>query len=104
MSEKIQLKHPEGKHAVRMEKDKYDVMSKAISECLKPGGLTHKEMLAEVHSYFKENKIKFPGSVEWYMESVKLDLEANKKVERVMEGPKLKFRLAGEDMRDGTRF
>ena len=96
MSEKIQLKHPEGKHAVKMERDKYDVMSKAILTCLKPGTLTHKEMLAEVHSYFKKNKIKFSGSVEWYMESVKLDLEANKKVERVTESSKLKFRLAGK--------
>ena len=96
MSEKIQLKHPEGKHAVKMEKDKYDVMSKAILNCLKPGALTHREMLAEVHTYFKKNKIKFSGSVEWYMESVKLDLEANKKVERVTESSRLKFRLAGK--------
>jgi Family of unknown function (DUF6958) len=96
MSEKIQLKHPEGKHAVRIEREKYDIMSKAILGCLKPGALTHKEMLAEVHSYFKKNKIKFSGSVEWHMESVKLDLEANKKVERVNEGSKLKFRLAGK--------
>ena len=96
MSEKIQLKHPEGKHAVRMERDKYDVVSKAILNCLKQGALTHKEMLAEVHTYFKKNKIKFSGSVEWYMESVKLDLEANKKVERITESSKLKFRLAGK--------
>ena len=96
MSEKIQLKHPEGKHAVRIEREKYDIMSKAILVCLKPGALTHKEMLAEVHSYFKKNKIKFSGSVEWYMESVKLDLEANKKVERVTESSKLKFRLGGK--------
>ena len=95
MSEKIKLKHPEGKHAVKMERDKYDVMSKAILTCLKSGALTHKEMLAEVHSYFKKNKIKFSGSVEWYMESVKLDLEANKKVERVKEGSMLKFRIVG---------
>ena len=96
MSEKIQLKHPEGKHAVKIEKDKYDVMSKAILTCLKPGELTHKGMLVEVHSYFKKNKIKFSGSVEWYMELVKLDLEANKKVERVTEDSKLKFRLAAK--------
>jgi hypothetical protein len=42
---------------------------------------------------FKKNKIKFEGSVEWYMESVKLDLEANKFIERVYDKSRLKFRL-----------
>lgn len=93
MSDKIQLLHPAGKHAVRMDKDKYDEISNAILLCLKKGALTHKEMLEGINSDFKKNKIKFEGSVEWYMESVKLDLEAKKKVERIKENSKLKFRL-----------
>ena len=96
MSEKIQLLHPAGKHAVKIDKDKYLVMSKAILYSLKQGPLTHKEMVEKIYSYFKKNKIKFDGSVEWYMESVKLDLEAGKKIERARESSKLKFRLSGK--------
>ena len=97
MEERIQLKHPAGKHAVTMAKDKYEVMSKAIIKSLKKhGDVTHTEMTQAVKDYFKKNKIKFEGAVEWYMESVKLDLEANKIIERISGKPaqKYKWRLA----------
>lgn len=84
MEERIQLKHPAGKHAVTMAKQKYDIMSKAIIKILeKHGEVTHIEMTQAVNEYLKKNKIKFEGAVEWYMESVKLDLEANKIIERI---------------------
>ena len=93
METKIQLLHPAGKNAFKIDAGKYEVMSHAIVHCLKKEALTHKEMLDAINAYFKKNKIKFEGSVEWYMEGVKLDLEAKKIVTRIMESSKLKFQL-----------
>jgi hypothetical protein len=96
MEQKIQLKHPAGKHAVRMDKSKYDILSKSIFRCLKNKSLTHKELLEAIIADFKKHKIKFDGSVEWYMESVKLDLEANKLILRLKDKLLLKFKIASE--------
>lgn len=98
MEQKIQLKHPAGKHAVRMDKDKCETLSKAILRCLKNKPLTHKELLEAIVTEFKKQKsdsyrIKFDGSIEWYMESVKLDMEANKLLCRTKQNLKLKFQL-----------
>lgn len=94
MADKIQLSHPAGKHAVRMDADKYDLLKEAILHAL-PGKkeLKHQELLDEVVAYFKKNNIQFEGSVGWYMESVKLDLEANNVVERVKDKDGLRFKL-----------
>ena len=93
MEQKIQLMHPAGKHAVRMDKNKYDVLKKAILRSLKAGELTHTELYKAVLADFKRAKTKFDGAVEWYMESVKLDLEATKTIERIIGKPP-KWRIA----------
>jgi hypothetical protein len=93
METKIQLSHPAGKKAVRMDKDKYDILRKAIFRCLKNKTLTHTELFKAVITDFKKNKIKFIGSIEWYMESVKLDLEANKLIHRHKDKSQLKFKI-----------
>ena len=94
MEQKVQLLHPAGKKAVRMDIGKYTIMKKALLNGLKQKGeLTHTEILHAIILNFKRNKIKFEGSVEWYMESVKLDLEAGKLIERVSDKKQLKFRL-----------
>jgi len=93
METKIQLLHPAGKNAFKIDAGKYEVMSHAIIHCLKKEALTHKEMLDAINVYFKKSKIKFEGSIEWYMEGVKLDLEAKKIVTRIKESSKLKFQL-----------
>jgi hypothetical protein len=93
MEEKIQLEHPTGKHAVRMEITKYELLYSAIKRCLEDGALTHKQLFTSVMSDFEKNSIKFAGSVEWYMEGVKLDMEAKNILERIKEGRSLKFRL-----------
>jgi hypothetical protein len=93
METKIQLLHPAGKHAVRMDKTKYDILSKSIFYCLKNKSLSHKELLEAIILYFKKNKIKFEGSVGWYMESVKLDLEAKKEIIRIGGKPSEKYTI-----------
>ena len=98
MVEKIQLRHPAGKHAVRMDIEKYKPIRAAILKCLsRKNAVTHAKLLELVLEYFKKKKIKFVGSVEWYMEGVKLDLEANHLIERFKEHGKQQFKLPGDD-------
>ena len=95
MEEKIQLKHPAGKKAVSMEKEKYEILKKIILKILKAKGeFTHKELLKAVTVNFKKDKIKFEGSIEWHMEWVKLDLEARKEIKRLEDKSPLKFSIA----------
>src|SRR5216110_1376074 len=96
METKILLKHPAGKKAVRINKDKYDTLSKAIFRCLKNKSLTHTELFEAIIADFKKNQIKFEGSIEWYMEFVKLDLEANKLIHRVKDKSQLKFQIGSQ--------
>ena len=94
MEQKIQLKHPAGKKAISMDKEKYGVMEKSLLICLKgKAEATHKEILNIITEDFKKNKIKFNGSIEWHMEWVKLDLEARKKITRIADTKPIKFRL-----------
>jgi len=94
MEQKIQLKHPEGKKAISMDKGKYSVIEKLLLICLKgKATATHKEILNAITEDFKKNKIKFEGSVEWHMEWVKLDLEARKKITRMADTTPIKFKL-----------
>ncbi len=94
MEQRIQLKHPEGKKAVSMNKSKYDALKKALLNHLKKKGeSTHIELLDAITEDFKKNKIKFEGSIQWHMEWVKLDLEANKIIQRVKETTPQKFSI-----------
>ena len=94
MAEKIQLLHPLGKKAVQIDLDKYNIISRAILNSLANGNeLTHKELFEFVKQFFLSEKIDFSGSIEWYMESVKLDLEAKNTIQRFKEKQMLKFRL-----------
>jgi hypothetical protein len=88
----IQLKHPAGKKTISMDKSKYETIRKVLLDCLKTKGeSTHAEILKTLTQYFKKNKTKFEGSVEWYMEWVKLDLEARKEIKRIRDKSLIKF-------------
>ncbi len=94
MEQRIQLKHPEGKKAVTMNNSKYDALKNALLNHLKKKGeLTHVELLDAITEDFKKNKIKFEGSIQWHMEWVKLDLEANKIIQRVKDTTPQKYTL-----------
>jgi hypothetical protein len=95
METRIQLKHPAGKKAVSMDIQKYGVIKNIILGCLKAKGeATHTEILKSLTEDFKKNKTKFQGSVEWYMEWVKLDLEARKIIERVDDKTTITYRIS----------
>jgi hypothetical protein len=95
MDQKIQLMHPAGKKAVSIDTGKYNVLKEFILDYLKSNGeSTHEEIFRALKADFKKSKTRFEGSVEWYMEWVKLDLEARKQIKRSSNITPIKFILA----------
>jgi hypothetical protein len=87
-AEKILTKHPLGKSGRNIDRNKYDVLKKAILSALQQNELTHTELFSRL----KNLKGKFSGNISWYGETVKLDLEARKIIERTSSKPQ-KYRL-----------
>ena len=88
-AEKILTKHPLGKTGRNIDRDKYDTVKKAILSALRKNHLTHTELFSQLN---KSLKGKFPGNISWYGETVKLDLEAKKMIERTASKPQ-RYRL-----------
>ncbi len=87
--EKILTKHPLGKSGKNISKQKYETLKKAILSALQNKELTHPELFDQLN---KSLKSKFSGNISWYGETVKLDLEARKIIERTSSKPQ-KYRL-----------
>jgi len=84
ISEKILTKHPLGKSGKNIDRKKYDTLRKAILSALRKDDLTHTELFSRIN---KSLKGKFSGNISWYGETVKLDLEAKKIIERTASKP-----------------
>ena len=80
MEERIMTRHPQGKKGVNISRRKYETMKDAIVGALAAGPMTHTELVKDVEDRLGGG---FGGSVKWYLETVKLDLEAGGVVERV---------------------
>ncbi len=94
MGNRIQLKHPEGKKAIAIDKLKYNLICNAMLNYLKKKGeATHTEIWDSIEDDFKKNKIQFEGSIQWYVEWVKLDLIANKIIAKVAKTSPQKYEL-----------
>jgi len=87
--EKILTKHPLGKSGKNISRQNYKTLKQAILLALRGKELTHTELLNKVNQSLKG---KFSGNVNWYAETVKLDLEARNIVERTSSKPQ-KYRL-----------
>jgi hypothetical protein len=87
--EKILTKHPLGKSGKNIDKQKYETLKKAIRSTLRTKELTHTELFERLN---KSLKGKLSGNISWYAETVKLDLEARKTIERTSAKPP-KYRL-----------
>lgn len=87
--EKILTKHPLGKSGKNIDRGKYETLKKAILSALKKKELTHDELFERLN---KSLTGKFSGNVSWYGETVKLDLEARKLIQRTTARP-AKYRL-----------
>lgn len=83
--ETIQTLHPQ---ADKMNKkilvSKYHFIKENILAVLKGKELTHTELM---EALYKRVKNTFEGGVQWYGETVKLDLEARKLIERTKTKP-----------------
>lgn len=88
--ELIQTLHPQpGKTNKRISLEKYDFIKNNIISLLQHSELTHKELMEQLYDHVKDT---FEGGIHWYGETVKLDLEARKLVERTGTKPE-KYRL-----------
>ena len=87
--EKIFTKHPLGKSGKNIDKQKYETLKRAILLALQSKELTHTELFKQLNKNLNK---KFSGNISWYRETVKLDLEARKMIERTSSKPQ-KYRL-----------
>lgn len=88
--EQIQTLHPQpGKTNKRISLDKYNIIKQNILTILDDAELTHTELMEKLYDNVKDF---FEGGVQWYGETVKLDLEARKMIERTATKPE-KYRL-----------
>ena len=88
-AQRILTKHPLGKTGRNIDRQKYDELKKAILSALRTNDLTHSELFSLINRNLKG---KFSGNISWYGETVKLDLEARKIIERTASKPQ-KYRL-----------
>jgi len=91
MKDTVRTLHPQKKQGVKISREKYDVIRKAILGVLR----TKKEMTFMALSRAVEKQLgdKFEGSVMWYVTTVKLDLEARGEVKRVVNSRPQLIRL-----------
>ena len=84
MNEKVQLKHPQGKKPISMDKGKYNLLKPAVLKYLRTKReATFGEISSAIEKDFKSKRQEFQGSLPWHLEWVKLDLEARKVIRRV---------------------
>ncbi|NLX47040.1 MAG: hypothetical protein GXY70_02540 [Euryarchaeota archaeon] len=87
---KVLTLHPQGKKGRSIDRRKYELTRLAILQCLENDDMTQDEL---VRCVVERPKGKFEGSKGWYMESVKLDLEARKGIERYRSKPRDRYRV-----------
>jgi hypothetical protein len=84
MSGTILTRHPQRKSGRNISREKYDQVRSAILEVLERGELTHSELMARLAARLRN---RFEGNPHWYGETVKLDLEARRVIERTDARP-----------------
>lgn len=86
----IQTLHPTaGKTNKKISLEKYNCIRKNIIAILRKGEITHTELMEKLYAKVKDD---FEGGVQWYGETVKLDLEARKLIKRTNTKPE-KYKL-----------
>ncbi|MFN8320155.1 MAG: hypothetical protein U0V54_12125 [Saprospiraceae bacterium] len=88
--EKIQTLHPqEGKTNKSISRAKYEVIKSNLINILESGPINHTDLMETLYNRTHAN---FDGGVQWYGETVKLDLEARGVIERTNDKPQ-KYKL-----------
>jgi hypothetical protein len=89
-TEQIQTLHPlPGKTNKKITLEKYNFIREHLLKILAKKELTHTDLMEALYQNVKDI---FEGGVQWYGETVKLDLEARKVIERTGTRPE-KYRL-----------
>lgn len=78
-----------GKTNKKISLEKYNFIRQHLLKILAKKELTHTELMEKLYDKVKDE---FEGGVQWYGETVKLDLEARKEIERTETKPE-KYRL-----------
>jgi hypothetical protein len=92
MKDMIRTLHPEKKQGVNISREKYEVIRKAILSALdKQREISFMNLSRAVEKQVNGN---FEGSVNWYVTTVKLDLEARGVIKRVPNSRPQLLRLA----------
>ncbi len=74
---KVECLNPNTGGRMNIDKNTYDLFSKAIYHTVKTNkALTYTQIVEGVYDCFKNQKSKFDGSVEWYAVTVKNDMQA----------------------------
>jgi hypothetical protein len=88
--EMIQTQHPDKtKTNKRISLEKYNFIKTNLLAVLKKTELTHTDLMEALYQRVKDE---FEGGVQWYGETVKLDLEARGIIERTGKKPE-KYRV-----------
>lgn len=91
MEKKVLTKHPARKDGVNISKKKYYAIRKSIVKCLrKKDALTYTGLAKTVG---QDLKARFEGSIQWYVEVVKLDLKARKIIKGIPKSKPQLYRL-----------
>lgn len=91
MEEKILTLHPDGKQGVNISRAKYDLIRGAILNVIEQEGeIPFKELPAAVEANLDAP---FEGSFNWYVTTIKLDLEARDLIERIPGSRPQRLRL-----------
>jgi hypothetical protein len=90
-AQKVECLNPNTGGRMNIDKETYDLFSKAIYKSLKKNQpLTYSQIVEGIEDCFKQEKTKFNGSVSWYAVTVKHDMHARGVIEVFTEkGKKL---------------
>lgn len=89
--DKIMTRNPDkNKKGVNIDRAKYDTIKHAIIKCLRKQELSAFQMFDQIKESLNG---KFDGSINWYGETVKLDLEARGLIERIPDTKPQLYRL-----------
>lgn len=86
---RILTRHPQGKNGKSIDREKYDAIRTAILRALGREEVTHSELMRRIAASLEH---RFDGNTHWYGETVKLDLEARRVIERT-DGKPQRYRV-----------
>lgn len=89
--ERIETLHPQGKKGVNIRKHKYDTIREYLLKIIKEEGqITYQDLNDRA---VRDLESSFDGRVNWYVVTVKLDLEARGIIERIPKTSPHQIRL-----------